>query len=523
MSDSDEEKSSAKKDLTGRDRFAWNVMTSWLSHVFVIISGFVLPRIINDFQGSAVLGIWDFCWAFVNYMQLGNFGVGASVSRYVAKYSSKGNSEELNGTVTTMLYFQIVMAAFVVIASVTLSYALPKIYTDKLGVWADDVQLVILLLGSSLALFFVVDVFRGVLTGLHRWDVHNAIIGGTHACTFVTMAGALYFGGGLVEISAAYLIVSAISEFVRVVYAYKLCPGLHISRRYVSIKRAKKIVLFGGKTVLNALPYVLVIQTTNALVMGVLGPAALAVLMRPIALIRQVMTLINKFSFVLTPMAGSIQATEDQATMRDFLLETTRFSVAFTLPIVLFLVVFGDRILYLWMGEGYDVWSVITILAIGYFLPVSQSAANRILVGLNAHGRVALVSLLVLFVSYAIGFFIIEQVGWSLENAAILIAVSITLSRGVVSPAIACSYMQIPALTYIHKVFSVPLLCGAVYFAVLYTCRIVFDSTPYFAVLWGGIIGGVVILPMYWRWIATQDFKKNVIDYARRKLGSVSV
>lgn len=519
MSSSDVKTDKHAKDVTGKDRFAWNVITSWLGQIFVIVTGFVLPRMISDYQGDAALGIWDFCWAFVNYLKLSNFGIGASVSRYVAKYRAEDDVEGLNGTVSTIFFFQIFVATFVMISTVVLSQALPAIYAEKLEGFADEVQWVVLFLGGSLALYFVIDVFRGVTTGIHRWDVHNAIIGGTHGFMFVTMVGALFLGGGLVEISIAYFVISALSEILRVITAYRLCPELHISRRYVSWKRAKKLATFGGKTVLSSMPSVVVIQSTNVLVMGALGPAMLAVLMRPIALIRHVATFINKFAFVLTPMAGSIQATEDAHSMREFLLETTRYSVAFTLPIMLYLIVFGDRILYLWMGEGYDAWSLMVIFSLGYFLPVSQSAINRILVGLNAHGKAALMSIAVMATCFVVGVLIIEQVGWSLENAAILVAVSLTLSNGLVMPVVACRRMDISARTYISRVFTAPFLCGAVYVSVLMLFRDLFSDTPNMAALWGWMAGGVVILPMYWRWIAPDEFKRKISGYMRRKLG----
>jgi O-antigen/teichoic acid export membrane protein len=506
-------------DVTGKDRFAWNVLTSWFGQLFVIVSGFIMPRMISDYQGDAALGIWDFCWAFVNYLKLSNFGIGASVSRYVAKYKAEGDIDGLNGTVSTIFYFQLVVATFVMIGTLVLSQTLPVFYAEKLEGFADDVHWVILFLGGSLALYFVIDVFRGVTTGLHRWDLHNFIIGGTHVLMLLAMAGSLLLGGGLVEISIAYFGVSLLSEIVRVITAYRICPEISISRRHMSWKRAKKFAIFGAKTVLNSLPHVLVIQSTNVMVMGALGPAMLAVLMRPIALIRHVTTFVNKFSFVLTPMAGSIQATESMDNMREFLLETTRYSVAFTLPIILFLAVFGDRILYIWMGEGYDAWALMIILAIGYFLPISQSAINRILVGLNAHGKVAIINLVVVGASFTVGVLVIEQVGWTLQNAAILVAVSLTLSSGVVVPVVACRRMSISAFTYLQRVFLMPAICGAVYFVTLMACRFIFESTPYRAVLWGGVIGGMVILPMYWRWIASDVFRRKLTDFARRKLG----
>jgi O-antigen/teichoic acid export membrane protein len=234
---------------------------------------------------------------------------------------------------------------------------------------------------------------------------------------------------------------------------------------------------------------------------------------------RHVTTFINKFSFVLTPMAGSLQATNNMHELRDFLLDATRYSVAFSLPILLFLGVFGDRVLYLWMGEGFDDWALIIILCAGYFMPISQSAVNRILVGLNAHGKAAVIRIIVVLCGYTIGVLWISQVGWTLHNAAILIAVVITVSNGVVMPVIACRRMDISFGTYLQKVFMAPIACGSVYFLTLVVCRVIFSSIYYQDVIWGAIIGGIVIVLLYWRWIASDVFRGKVTGFARRKLG----
>jgi O-antigen/teichoic acid export membrane protein len=505
-------------DVTGEDRFAWNVVTSWLGYLFVLIPGFVMPRMISDTQGDVALGIWDFCWALVNYLKLSNFGIGASVSRFVAKYKAEGNTDGVNGVVSTVFLFQLIVASFVMVATIVLSITIPVIYAAKLGAFAGEVHWIILFLGGSLVLYFVIDVFRGVTTGFHRWDLHNAIIASTHALMFITMAGALYLGGGLVEISIAYFCVSVVSEIVRVMTAYKIFPELKVSKIFLNWKIAKKMASFGAKTVLNSLPQIVVIQSTNVLVMGALGPALLAVMMRPIALMRHASTFINKFSFVLTPMAGSLQATSNMEGMREFLLEVTRYSVAFTLPILLYLGVFGDRILHLWMGEGFDDWGLMIIFCIGYFLPISQSAIYRILVGLNAHGKAAIISISVVSICYLVGVIWIEQIGWNLHNAAILISVSLTASYGIVMPVIACRLMKISVANYLYQVFALPFMCGAIFFVILVSCRIIFTKNGYQDLIWATILGTFVIIPMYWRWIASAEFRRKISGLARRKL-----
>jgi hypothetical protein len=175
------------------------------------------------------------------------------------------------------------------------------------------------------------------------------------------------------------------------------------------------------------------------------------------------------------------------------------------------------------MGEGFDDFALMVILCVGYFLPISQSATNRILVGLNAHGRASFISIIVVLFSYSVGVLWINQVGWTLHNAAILIAVTITLSNGIVMPVIACRRMGISFSTYLREVFMVPIACGSVYFSTLVICRVSISSDNYQDVVWGAVIGGIVILLMYWRWIASDVFRGKVTGFARRKLSGMQM
>ena len=85
-------------------------------------------------------------------------------------------------------------------------------------------------------------------------------------------------------------------------------------------------------TIVLALPRVIVIQTTSLFIVASLGPAALAVLARPLALLQHVSTLMNKYAFVLTPMAGSIQGIQDSAELRRFVFRHARTGWIFAIP-----------------------------------------------------------------------------------------------------------------------------------------------------------------------------------------------
>ena len=104
-----------KEDLSGRDRIAWNTLVSWASHLLLIVSGFIMPRMIDMQIGQVSLGIWDFCWSFINYLNIVGIGIGASVSRYVAKYRAESEIVKMQTLISSVALVQAGLALIVVI------------------------------------------------------------------------------------------------------------------------------------------------------------------------------------------------------------------------------------------------------------------------------------------------------------------------------------------------------------------------------------------------------------------------
>src|SRR4030088_142418 len=93
-------------DLTGRDRFVWNVLASWAGHFVFIVAGFIMPRQIDRHVGQVGLGVWDFGWTAVNYFSLAQIGVGVSVNRYVARYRAARDNEGLSRLISSVMLIQ---------------------------------------------------------------------------------------------------------------------------------------------------------------------------------------------------------------------------------------------------------------------------------------------------------------------------------------------------------------------------------------------------------------------------------
>jgi O-antigen/teichoic acid export membrane protein len=118
-------KQKEKIDFSGRDRFTSNLIYGWGGYIVVIVAEFIIPRLIGQALRQSKLGICDFSWSFVNYLNLAMPGLGSSINRYVAKYRAPGDSERLDLSVSTVFYLQLVITILVLLSAGVLCWFTP--------------------------------------------------------------------------------------------------------------------------------------------------------------------------------------------------------------------------------------------------------------------------------------------------------------------------------------------------------------------------------------------------------------
>jgi O-antigen/teichoic acid export membrane protein len=485
------------EDLTGRGRMARNVGASYLGHFVFIIFGFILPRAISDEVGQAMLGIWDFCWSFVNYLSLAMVGIGSSVNRFVARYRAAADHAALNRTVSTVVAIQLAIAMAVLIAVLIIAWTIPLMFEEQLEDQSKTTMWVVVYLGASLAVQMAFDAWRGVLTGCHRWDYYNALNSGSYAIICVVMLLALDAGYGLTGMSIVYFVGTLLTELVRYKLARRVCPELSLHRSLVNKEDAIKVFRFGAKNILLGLPGFVTIQTVNIFVVAFLGPAALAILSRPLALVRTVNVLVSKYSNVLVPTAGSLQSQEKFEELQEFALQSSRIGLLLCVPPLAFLIVLGDLTVDVWMGPDYALWAVTAILAGGSLISSSQGALLRVLIGMDLHGQIAKYSFIYTVSLVFAGLIIASFFGWNLPTAAALMTVPAGIGVGGTIMVYGFRQLKIRLRDYFNTVLidGIVLLvsiCGALWALRTYT-----DQSSLMTIMIGLVVTGAIVVVLH--------------------------
>lgn len=508
------------EDLTGQDRFAWNLFVSWASQIVLVFSGFIMPRLVDEKVGQVALGIWDFGWSFVSYLALLGFGMGACFNRYIAKYRSAGDFVRLNEVANSAVFVQLLVSFLVTVCTVLFYFILPHFFSDALKENTEMAQWVVLFLGFSLSVGMAAGSAKGLLTGYHRWDIHNALHAGDSVFSLLLMVLLLFYTElGVIGMALGYLISTIVFETIRFVFVGKYCKEFKLDLHVANLATCKEMLIFSIKSMLSSLPPILLLQSINIILVSAIGPAALAVFARPMALTRQIKTFMAKFTLMLTPTTGSMQGAGDIKAIRSLFINMTTLSFAFAIPSLGFLFIYGDVVLQYWMGHDYALWGLIMTLAAGQLLPMGQDTSLRILMGMNYHGRISIIAFITVFVIFAISILFLGINNWELTTAALLYVLPMNIVYGFVVPIYTCRQLNLSWLNYIYNCLIKPIFYVLPYLLLVFYSRYAFDHNEHIQALLAFVAALLVTGCIYFIYLLPQKMQQKILVKCRLKHG----
>ena len=505
-------------DLTGRDRIAWNVLVSWGGQLVFVAAGFLMPRLIDAHLGQRMLGIWDLSWSVVTTVGYSSLGVGSSTNRYVAKYRAARDVAGIRRATSSVFFVELALGGVALLLTLLASLLVPMLMRERLGAEGAQLAGLIALLGASVSVQMGLEVFRGVMTGCHRWDIHNAVTSGSYGIIVAGMAGALVAGGGLLSLAAVYFAGTVLTEIGRAFLAHRVCPELRIRLAYAEWGQARSMVKFGAKSFLEAFGAIILGVGSTLLVTGYLGPNALAVFSRPAGLVRQAASFVAKFAHVLTPTASALHGGGHTEELGQFLIATTRQAVCLALPSMLFLAIMGSPILHLWMGSRYDEGLLLALMALGSVPLLVQAPAMTILMGMNMHGRMAILTNVTALCGLGLGAVALRNLGWGLVATSVLFSAPTLIGQGIILPVYTCRKVGVPLSHYLRSGFVVPIACALPFGACAAIARLLLGHRPLVAVIVGGLTGALTMAPLYWYCVLSQATRRQLAASAARCL-----
>jgi O-antigen/teichoic acid export membrane protein len=360
-----------------------NIFSNWSNIILSAISVFLLYPYFTKVLGEQQYGVWLLISSVTGYFGLLQLGVPLANVRYVSKYYAQNDIKKVSEVLSSNILFFSIVASVVMLLGTIISFLMDYFFIipPELKTIA---QIATILASLDIACKFVFEVFEGVVHGLQKFVLLNAVknIG------IILRVGLTYLlithQNGIIKLSLILLVISVIQGIVFFIVTRKLIPTLKLSRSLLNKEIFKDVAKYSI--------YVLVLQAgarlsfqTDAIVIGSFISVG-AIIWFSIAnnILTYLMQFIVGISQALMPKVSSLDATGDYSSLTKTYVEYSKITFILLLPICYGLFIFGGDFIALWMGEKYRQVSgtILSILTVSYlFFLVQRGVAFPILMG----------------------------------------------------------------------------------------------------------------------------------------------
>jgi O-antigen/teichoic acid export membrane protein len=171
-------------------------------------------------------------------------------------------------------------------------------------------------------------------------------------------------------------------------------------------------------------------------------------------------------SGVLTPIATSLHATDQQRQQQKLVLEGGKYCLASSLFFVGGFILLGEAFLNLWMGQVVGAaYPALVILALGEALPLSQWAGSGMIIGMGRHRMLACAGLAENVTFVVLAYLLADAHG--LLGVCFAIAIPAFIFRGLFQLSVVCRAVDVPLERYVCEAVLPPVTAALGPIAVL--------------------------------------------------------
>lgn len=355
----------------------WNLLGAALP---LPVALFCIPLLVATL-GVDRFGVLGLAWVVMGYFGMFDFGLGVSTTRLVAQGKE---SQDLH---TLMLNSLLLHAALGLLGGAAFAALTPWLATRAFEVPPElvgETTLALYWLAASVPAIVISAALRGMLEGLHRFDIVNLVRIPAGIVNFAGPVIALQFTDGL----PAAVAVIAIARYL-VVLAYaaaclRLLPAKSESTR-IEGALLRRLAAYGGWLTVSNLVNPLIIVSDRFVVAAAVSVAAVAYYVTPYEIITKTWIISGSVLGALFPVL-SATAANNPAALRGICRQTEVVLLCLAAPVVAVFLCASDVLLELWLGPAFRDQSTVVaqLLAIGILFNV---VAQVPLTALNAAGR----------------------------------------------------------------------------------------------------------------------------------------
>jgi O-antigen/teichoic acid export membrane protein len=435
-----------------------NVFSNWASYLVTAVVGFSLSPFILHRLGNTGYGLWTLVLSLTGYFGLLDLGIRSSVGRFVVRYVTLHDEENVNRTVSSAFAILACAGALaLLVTTVLVAYFFGSFHVEPQ--YQESGKLALWITGINMACILPLSVFSSVLIALERYDILSGVTMLMELVRAALVVACLRNGYGLVGLAFVALFITAAQYSAMAILVKSLYRPLRLGLRFVDRETIQGLFGFGIYRFLWIISNQ-VIFYSDSIVIGVfLGASAITPFAIAGSLINYGRNIVSLATDTCYPSAIRMDASKDLAGLQRLLIMGTRMTLLLALPICFGFVFLGRQFITLWMGNAYASSAVfLTVLALAQFSAMPQYVSVNVLSGMAKHRTLAYLVFAEGLANLILSIILVRKIG--LVGVAWGTVIPNLISTMVIVPLYTLRMVNLGWREYLRGAFLRPLACA---------------------------------------------------------------
>lgn len=417
-----------------KSEFIKSIFANWIGILFRYALALVATPIIVHSLGNEKYGIWSLAISITGYYGIIDFGISTTAVKLFSEYFTKNDSNKCNAILNTVIFIYLIMAVIVILVSFFIavnSETLFKVSQDS----TKEMLIVFIIVGINLALTFMFKIFNSIIIALRRFDINNTVTISVTILRTLCIIVFLKLGYGLITMAILVVCFDTLISFLNIYFSMRLFPNLRLSRQYINLKIVRENYKFALNNFLIHFSHI-VFQRIDQVVIGFfIGVQYIVFFAIAESLVKYIRKLPNGVTKTLLPFASHFDAKGDHQNVNTLIYIISKYIFSFSVFSVFIFYEFGQDIIFIWMGPGYEsCYVLLVILMLAEVVILVTNVIGRTLIGIGKNKEYAAVSVGETFVKSLSCILLIGKYGLLGVVYANLIAA--VLFRGILLPVL---------------------------------------------------------------------------------------
>jgi O-antigen/teichoic acid export membrane protein len=485
------------------------------------ITQIFLTRILFLNLGEVSYGFWALLWSIFGYSLLLDFGFGTSVQKYSAEVTVTEDYDKYNHQISTVITSYAIMSFVIVIATLTMSHLLTKLFIFPEGTDVSYYRKVFIFFGLGAALTFPSGAFTEILRGINKIYLRNLVNFITLMLNFAGIIIIFKLGYGLLELAVFSIIINLSNNLIMAAFCFKMLPKMRILPKFFQLGMLKEVISFSIFAYLIMFANIIIFKTDQIVLGAMLGMSAVAIYQIASRSANVLLQFTHQFQETLTPVAAALHKDGQHDRLRRILFNSNRIIAVTSTLLFIILTALIKPVLLIWLeidpsnpqyADSYQ-----HIIRIAYLMNVSiyllllfRSGSSKVLLMTGSHKFLSYVAIAESIMNVGFSILFIRLIGVVGVAIGTLIP-NIILGVFVIFPK-AARYSQISIKETVARIYlPAALTCLLpLIFVSFINYTIPLPQWNFLTLVWVSSIMGLLYLASAWLLMLSKDERKKV-------------